>query len=129
MFAASVVNHGFESCSGQTKDFKIDHLYTRSGTLNFILNFLRFVVMCLLTSWKRGHWFGVIWTHSSIFFSEIFTDESSECEPDKSKADIFDSGSDGSYIDDLDNDFVPTSDLDEIDVSLYSVYTQYYKVD
>jgi hypothetical protein len=44
MFAASVVNHGFESCSGQTKDFKIDHLYTRSGTLNFILNFLRFVV-------------------------------------------------------------------------------------
>jgi hypothetical protein len=55
--------------------------------------------------------------------------ESSECEPDKSTADIFDSGSDGSYIDDLDNDFVPTSDLDEVDVSLYSVYTQYYKVD
>jgi hypothetical protein len=53
------------------------------------------------------------WTHSSIFFSEIFTAESSECEPDKSTADIFDSGSDGSYIDDLDNDFVPTSDLEK----------------
>ena len=94
--------------------------------------FWTFYVLLLCACWlagSGGHWFGVIWTHSSIFFSEIFTAESSECEPDKSTADIFDSGSDGSYIDDLDNDFVPTSDLDEIDVSLYSVYTQYYKVD
>lgn len=67
---------------------------------------------------------GVLWTYSFFFsFSEIVTAKSSECEPDKSTDDTFDGLSDGSYIDDLDNDFVPTSDLDEIDVSLYSVYT------
>lgn len=76
-------------------------------------------------SWKWGHWcpMDLFFLFFFFSFSEIVTAKSSECEPDKSTDDTFDGLSDGSYIDDLDNDFVPTSDLDEIDVSLYSVYT------